>query len=266
MAENSVPSLRAILWDVDGTLAETERDGHRVAFNLAFSTLDIPWRWSEARYGELLAVAGGLERILHDMDTQVAAPADRSARVRLATRLHRLKNQCYVRLIGAQAVGLREGVRELMSDCEAAGVHMGIVTTSGLGNVAALLHPNLGGSWRSRFSVVVCAEEVARKKPDPQAYQRALEQLGLRAAEVVAIEDSPVGVTAARSACIAVLVTRSFYFASADVSGAMAVGPSLVHSAGWHPRPEVTGRIDLRQICQWHRASVLGAKHGAGGG
>jgi HAD superfamily hydrolase (TIGR01509 family) len=268
VADHPIPALQAILWDVDGTLAETERDGHRVAFNRAFEALNVPWRWSEARYGELLAIAGGLERLLHDMETQVAAPAQRAARMQLASQLHQLKNGFYTTLAGAGGIGLREGVRELIGDCAAAGVHMGIVTTTGRANVAALLHSTLGERWRARFSVVVCAEEAPRKKPDPQAYHRALEKLaqfGLHVAEVVAIEDSPAGAAAARAAHIAVLVTRSLYFTAEDYADVLAVGPSLAASAGWRPPPELTGRITLQQIRQWHAQFAVARNSSAAG-
>src|SRR5450755_396736 len=109
--------LRALLWDVDGTLAETERDGHLVAFNRAFEALDLPWRWSEARYGELLAVAGGRERLLHDLQTQALAPPDAAQRAALVERIHRLKNELYAQIVSAGALPLRAGIAELFEDC-----------------------------------------------------------------------------------------------------------------------------------------------------
>jgi HAD superfamily hydrolase (TIGR01509 family) len=245
--------LKAILWDVDGTLAETERDGHLVAFNRAFEALDVPWRWSESRYGELLAVAGGRERLLHDMHSQALAPADPAQREALVERIHRLKNELYGAIVTAGAVPLRAGVPELFDDCAAAGVRMGIATTTSAENVAALLGAQLGSTWRSRFDTVLCAEQAPKKKPDPQVYLRALQALRLPPEEVLAIEDSPAGVAAARAAHIAVIVVRSFYFANADVSGALAVGASLGSAQGWRapsvPRPGA--RIDLGQLNQW---------------
>ncbi len=113
--------LRAILWDVDGTLAETERDGHLVAFNQAFEALNVPWRWSEERYGELLAVTGGRERLLHDMQCQDRAPADPQERRSLVERVHRLKNELYAAIVASGELPLREGVRELLVDCDARG-------------------------------------------------------------------------------------------------------------------------------------------------
>jgi len=249
--------LRAILWDVDGTLAETERDGHLLAFNRAFEALAIPWRWSPSRYGELLAVAGGRERLLHDMLSQPQAPAQCALRDELVGRIHSLKNELYAGIVAAGALPLRAGVSELFEDCAAAGVRMAIVTTTSAANVAALLGARLGSGWRSRFAAVLCAEQAPQKKPDPQVYLRALQALGLAPADALAIEDSPAGVAAALAAQIAVVVVRSFYFPTADVPGALAVGPSLGSTHGWRPAAVAPpdGRIHLSQLTQWHQAA-----------
>ena len=171
--------LEAILWDVDGTLAETERDGHLVAFNAAFEELDIPWRWSEQRYGELLRVAGGFERLLFDMESQPLAPVALEERSALARRIHALKNRRYVELVASGALPLRAGVRELFDECAAEGLRMAIVTTTSHSNVQALLAAQVGADWESRFAAVVCAEDAPVKKPDPQAYRLVLERLQL---------------------------------------------------------------------------------------
>lgn len=247
--------LKAILWDVDGTLAETERDGHLVAFNRAFEALAIPWRWSESRYGELLGVAGGRERLLYDLESQPLAPRDRAQRAALAERIHRLKNEYYAQIVAGGALPLRAGVVQLFADCAAAGVAMGIATTTSTANVGALLGAHLGDSWRSRFAAVVCAEQAPLKKPDPQVYRHALQTLGLAADEVLAIEDSPAGIAAARAAGIAVVVARSFYFADIDVSAALSAGPSLGSARDWKPQPGMASddRIALSDLARWHR-------------
>ena len=252
--------LSAILWDVDGTLAETERDAHRVAFNQAFEALAVPWRWDEDHYGALLQITGGRERLLHDMQRQPLAPHNAAEREALAEQLHSFKNNCYARIVASGALPLRPGVRELMNDCARAGVRMGIVTTTSRVNVGALLAPHLGAEWESAFAVVVTAQESPRKKPDPQAYQLALARLALPAKSVLAIEDSPAGVAAACAAGVPVLVTRSYYFASALVPGAVAVGLSLGSCAGWRPPirggSAAMGRVALAQIQEWHAQSM----------
>lgn len=245
--------IEAILWDVDGTLAETERDGHLVAMNAAFEELGVPWRWSVQRYGELLRVAGGYERQLFDMQTQPLAPREMAEREALARRVHVRKNQLYAQRVDSGALPLRPGVRELFDECTASGVRMGIVTTTSQGNVAALLRSHLGEDWRARFAAVVCAEDAPAKKPDPLAYRIALERLQLRGAQAVAIEDSAMGLAAANAVGIPVLITRSLYFADDAVPGALAVGPALGTREGWNPplNPAAAQRVTLSDIRAW---------------
>ena len=246
--------LRALLWDVDGTLAETERHGHLVAFNQAFEQLGLPWRWSEARYGELLRVAGGRERLLADLGEQPAAPRDPAERAVLVERIHPLKNALYADLVRTAALPLRDGVSALFDDCARAQLPMAIVTTTSRANVEALLGAHRGADWARAFAAVVCAEDAPVKKPDPQAYHLALERLGIGAADALAIEDSPAGVRAAGAAGIPVIVTRSHYFADAPVDSALAVGPSLGTRSGWRPMPAAGAgpRIDLDDLRRWH--------------
>ncbi len=247
---------RALLWDVDGTLAETERDGHLPAFNRAFAELGLPWRWDQALYGELLHVTGGRERLLHDMATRADAPAEPAAREALARELHALKNRHYAALVQAGGLPLRPGVRALMDECWAQGVPMGIVTTTSRSNVQALLGCHLGPDWEQRFAVVVCGEDVERKKPDPQAYALALQMLGLTPGEAVALEDSPAGVAAARAAGVPVLLTPSAYFPDSGLAGVLARGPGLQHRNGWQPclaEAGGDGGVHLDDIRAWCR-------------
>ena len=244
--------IEALLWDVDGTLAETERDGHRIAFNQAFKALNIPWRWNEQRYGVLLRVSGGRERLLHDMRFQEDAPAETAKREQLAERLHGLKNQLYADIVARGLLTLRDGVRELMEDCELAKVRMGIVTTTSRCNVDALLASQLGLDWPARFATIVCAEQAPRKKPHPQAYFAALQSLQLEPHRAVAIEDAAAGVSAAQAAGIPVVITHSHYFPSVNSKRALAVGASLGRAHDWTPSAdERAGRVGLQQITQW---------------
>jgi HAD superfamily hydrolase (TIGR01509 family) len=257
-----LPPLRTLVWDVDGTLAETERDGHRVAFNRAFEEHGLRWRWDEVHYGSLLAVAGGRERLLHDMARRADAPVDPAQREQLARALHATKTRHYAAIVESGALRLRPGVRELLDEAAADGIVMAIATTTSRANVEALLGSQLGGGWHTRFAAVVCAEDAPLKKPDPQAYRMVLARLDCAAAEAQAIEDSPAGTAACRAAGVPVIVTRSAYFADAGPGKVLAAGPGLHTSAGWHPEP-VPGaaRIGLAQIARWraHAATAAGA-------
>lgn len=212
--------LAALIWDVDGTFAETERDGHRIAFNAAFEQLGLPWRWSVPRYGELLRVAGGRERLLHDMATQADAPRNAADREALARELHRRKNLAYAALVAQGGITPRPGVRRLVNECLAQGVALAVVTTTSRSNVEALFTSIWGPAWPGVFPTVVCAEDAPLKKPDPQAYLLARQRLGLDSAACLALEDSPAGLQAARAAGIACGVTPSVYFKDAVFEGA----------------------------------------------
>jgi HAD superfamily hydrolase (TIGR01509 family) len=250
-----VSGLKALLWDVDGTLAETERDGHRVAFNLAFEDFGLGFRWDDARYGELLRVAGGRERLVADLE-QRGEPASAEARETLATQVHERKNAYYGELVRDGRLELRPGVRELMDECDASGIAMGITTTTGEDNLDALLTRQLDADWRERFATIVNGDHVAQKKPDPEVFERAIAELGIEPSAAVAIEDSPDGADAARRGGVPVIVTRSRYFRDAGFEGAVAIGPGLHTRAGWRPEPpdggQRDGRIRLDDITAWH--------------
>lgn len=223
--------LRALIWDVDGTVAETERDGHRVAFNLAFEAMGLPWRWGVAEYGALLEVTGGRERLLHFMQGRSDAPPAGGEREALARDLHLRKNQFYAGLVARHDIPARPGVRRLMDACHREGVLLAVATTTSTSNVQALFESLFGAAWRERFAAVVCAEDAPLKKPDPQAYVLALQRMGVAADEAFALEDSPNGLRAARSAGIRCGVTRSVYFAAAEFEGAVWVRNDLDHPA-----------------------------------
>lgn len=252
--------IKALLWDVDGTLAETERDGHRVAFNLAFEAFGLPWRWDDACYGQLLEVTGGRERLLHDMGSRSDAPLLAGERDALARALHTTKNTLYAEMVAGTGIPLRGGVLDLIRECLDHGVQMAVATTTSRSNVHALLRRHLGDRWTDFFGAVVCGEDVQRKKPHPEVFVKAMQVLDVGPHEAVALEDSPGGVAAARSAGCPVIVTRSFYFAHAAVEGAIAVGPGLHTREGWRPalatcpQRSTAGRADrvrLADIVDW---------------
>jgi len=219
--------LKALIWDVDGTVAETERDGHRVAFNTAFEALGLPWRWDVAHYGQLLQITGGRERLLHDMAARTDAPATPAARDALARDLHLRKNAHYAGLVAQGGIAARPGVLRLMDECLQAGVMLAVATTTSRSNVVALFDCLLGIGWGRRFDAVVCAEDAPLKKPHPQAYRLVLQRLGIAAHEAFALEDAPNGLRAAQAAGIACGVTRSQYFADGDFDGAAWVRDHL---------------------------------------
>ena len=230
--------LKALFWDVDGTLAESERDGHLVAFNRAFEACDVPWRWDAALYGDLLRITGGRERLMFDMNRRADAPqaAEREA---VARAIHAKKNTYYAELVSSGAIPLRDGVLALMQQCRERGVRMGICTTTSRSNLDALLRAHLGPRWADGFAVTVCGEDVQHKKPDPEVYVKAVRALGIGPLEAVAIEDAPGGLAAGRAADIPVVVTRSAYFAKAPIEGAVAVGPGLHDRRGWRPALQI---------------------------
>lgn len=199
-------ALQALLWDVDGTLAETERDGHRRAFNRAFAAAGLPLHWDAEAYGSWLAIAGGAERIraaLHQLEGQPPAP-ERVAALQAAKQSH------YAALMASGALRLRPGVAELIRDAAAAGWRQVIVTTSGRAAVTALA-ARLLGELAAAFHFWVCGDDVRRKKPDPEAYRQALHRLGCRPDQVLCLEDSTAGLTSASDAGLPCLVTLSHY-------------------------------------------------------
>ena len=196
--------LQALLWDVDGTLAETELDGHRRAFNLAFTDEGLPWRWDPATYLRLLAVSGGRERLrafLRDQEGGPPAP-DRIERLQTRKQVH------YIQLVRSGAVAFRDGVVRLICEAAEAGLRQVIVTTSSRQAVAALLEAAPDGLAEA-FAFWICGEDVERKKPDPEAYRLAATRLGAAPPTLLAIEDSGNGLRAARAAGLPCLVTLS---------------------------------------------------------
>lgn len=246
--------LKALLWDVDGTLAETERDVHRVAFNQAFEAAGLPWRWDEARYGELLRITGGRERLLHDMASHRDAPAIAAERERLARELHASKQAFYSQLLQTHRLALRPGVAELIDEGQREGLRQAIVTTTSRSGVNTLLHGAFGAAWQRHFAAVVCGEDVQAKKPSPEAYELCLQQLAIGPLEAVAFEDSPGGAAAARAAHVPVIVTRSHYFMTATIDGAIAIGAGLHTREGWSPPcagPSAQQRVTLDDVRHW---------------
>jgi len=229
--------LQALIFDVDGTLADTERDGHRPAFNAAFTEAGLAWHWDETLYGDLLEVTGGKERIRFFCERhapEFLRQADVDVRIR---DLHAAKTRHYVALC-ARGIPLRTGVEQLLREASAAGLRLAIATTTTAENISALLAPDL----LALFEKVGAGDTVPNKKPAPDIYLWVLAQTGLSAAACLAIEDSANGLKASRGAGLATVITRTAYTDDHDFSGALALLPDL-------------GRVTVPLLRHWHETA-----------
>ncbi len=216
--------LKALLFDVDGTLADTERDGHRPAFNQAFSEQNLDWHWSPELYGRLLAVTGGKERILHFIDTERPLVPDVEDLRAFVAGLHRSKTKHYTEALGKGEVPLRPGVLRILQEAKAAGMTLAIATTTTPANVSALLASSIGPEAAQWFSVIAAGDIVPHKKPAPDIYTYAMDQLGVQPDECLAFEDSYNGVRSVVDAGIkSLLVTINDYTKDHDMTGASLV-------------------------------------------
>jgi HAD superfamily hydrolase (TIGR01509 family) len=216
-------AVEALLFDVDGTLAETELEGHLPAFNEAFAELNIPWVWSAQHYGELLKVTGGLERMrVHAQASGQSEWLTVDGEARLL-EAHQLKNRLFAERMRLGLVTLRPGIAALIEQAVGASMYWGVVTTTSRANWEALWCSCLQGLGVPEPDVVVCGEDVVRKKPDPEAYALAAHRLNLEASACLAIEDSPNGLLAAHGAGMPCVVVTSVFFETGPWPGATAV-------------------------------------------
>ena len=256
-------SLDALIFDVDGTLADTE-EAHRMAFNNAFERYKLGWKWSQDAYRELLKTTGGKERIAAYLATKTLSTPDRKRLAELIPAIHAEKTKFYSAFVADGAVPLRTGVLRLMEEALSAGCRLGIASTTTAVNIDALLQSRLGRRGLEMFSVIACGDQVPAKKPAPDIYRLALQHLGVEPEHAVAFEDSHNGLTAATGAGLWTIVTPTYWTESHDFSGAAMVLPHLgsaqepidgepgaqLEDAAWLGYDELARRADRRPRCE----------------
>lgn len=219
-------TIKAIIFDVDGTLADTE-EGHRKSFNQAFAESGLDWHWDVALYDKLLKVTGGKERIKHFIETYLpkfVKPVDYDGFIK---KLHALKTLRYTALLSERRIPFRVGISELIHDAKGRGIRLAIATTTTPENVTTLLQSGLGAQSNSTFEVIGCGDIVPHKKPAPDIYFWVLEKMGLSASDCIALEDSENGLRSGLAAGIKTIVTRNDYTRNQDFTGASAVFDDL---------------------------------------
>lgn len=222
--------MQALIFDCDGVLVDTERDGHRVAFNKAFASKGLTDDWSVERYHDLLLTAGGKERMKRHFD-ETAWPVANEARGDFIKDLHRLKTDIFMELIEEGLLPLRPGISRIMNEAIDAGVTLAVCSTSNERAVQAIVDRLLGDKISANITVFA-GDMVKVKKPDPAIYLLALNELSLDREKCVVVEDSNIGLTSARAAGIRCMVTKSSYTENEDFSAAQAIVANLDDDKG----------------------------------
>lgn len=217
--------MKALIFDCDGVLVDTERDGHRVSFNRAFAEAGLDVSWDVELYGELLQVAGGKERMRAYFE-KAGWPSSVTDQDAFIADLHKRKTAIFKQLIASGELPLRSGVVRLVDEAAAAGVRLGVCTTSNPASVDGVLDL-MGAERKQKFDFVLAGDVVSRKKPDPEIYLLARERLGLPAAGCMVIEDSRNGLLAAHGAGMPCLITTSAYTQNENFDHAVKVVPEL---------------------------------------
>jgi HAD superfamily hydrolase (TIGR01509 family) len=254
-------SLEALIFDFDGTLADTE-ETHRQAFNDAFLRFDLDWEWPIPLYRELLKTSGGKERITRFIGMLPVSIAERHRLSQLAPAIHRTKTQLYTELIGDGRCPLRPGVTRLLAEAREAGVPLAIASTTAAANVDALLSRHLGPNALRQFHSIVCSDLVRQKKPAPDIYRLALATLGRAADECVAFEDSMNGLRAAKAVGLVTVVTPSQWTAGEDFAEADLELPHLGDPDDPLP-PAQSAVLGGTWLCLEQLASLHGRAHAA---
>ncbi|HEV7489359.1 MAG TPA: HAD-IA family hydrolase [Rhodanobacteraceae bacterium] len=248
--------LRALIFDVDGTLADTE-EFHRRAFNAVFAAAGLVWWWNRGTYRDLLRIAGGRQRMRAYAEREDPLLAKRPEFDDLLVALHAAKTKRYDASLREQPLPLRPGIVRLFDEADAAGVRLAIATTTTAANLDALLEPQFGHAWRGRFAVVVSGSEITRLKPAPDVYLEVLRQLALDADACLAFEDSANGIRSAGAAGLAVIATPTWYSLAESLPPAFVSLPHLGDRD--HPLPkDAPGApyVDLACLREWHRHAI----------
>lgn len=228
-------SLKALIFDCDGVLVDTERDGHRVAFNQAFAQKGYGFQWDVELYGKLLEVAGGKERMRAYFD-EFGWPGDVAHKDEFIKEMHRLKTDLFMQIIDSGQLPLRSGVRRLIDEAIVQNVILAVCSTSNQRAVGLVVDRLLGDERRDKFSAILAGDVVSKKKPDPEIYDLARERLGLDTAECLVVEDSRNGLLAAKRANMHCIVTISGYTGKEDFAEADKVVDELGDEPNVNPR------------------------------
>ena len=247
-----------LIFDCDGVLADTERDGHLPAFNQTFAEAGLPIHWSEEEYGHLLAIGGGKERLATVFTPLFAEtahlPTDPDEQRDLIARWHKAKTAHYTAMVADGVLPGRPGIARIVAEAADAGWGLAVASTSAEASVRAVLEHAVGADLAAQFTVFA-GDVVPAKKPAPDIYLLALRELRVGPQDVVVVEDSANGLRAALGAGLRTIVTVSSYTADEDFTGASLVVSSLgdlpEHPATVLSNPHdlaIDGQVELSQV------------------
>jgi beta-phosphoglucomutase-like phosphatase (HAD superfamily) len=215
-------ALEAIIFDVDGTLANTEHDGHLKAFNEAFDFYGLDWYWDNELYAELLSVSGGKERLAYYIKKYNPDLKMPLSSLKIA-EIHRKKTDIFISKIADGEISLRTGVERLINEAMDENLRLGIATTTSFENVSAILKSSLGKDGLKNFEIIGAGDVVKNKKPSPEIYNYVLEKMNLSPRDCIAIEDSEIGFNSSTASGLKTVVTLSEYTMSKNFTGALVV-------------------------------------------